>query len=154
MAFSDVVKTCRVFYDIENWESRSTLPKLRPSQEARNPVSSQPGRPMATTSLFNETLCTCSQMLNPESYTVPTAKPMASLATVNRSSAPKAKHPSQLILQTSRALHRSVREAALMFALALFYVIVYGKLENTFVQLIALLLSILLVFVSKGLESD
>ena len=109
---------------------------------------------MATTSLLNETLCTCSQMLNPKSYNVTAAKPMASLATVNRSSAPKAKHPSQLTPQTSRALHRSVREAALMFALALFYVIIYGKLENMLAQLIALLLSILLVFVSTGLESD
>ena len=51
-------------------------------------------------------------------------------------------------------MHRSFRAAAFTVPLVLAYVIMRGKLQSTLTQLIALLLCVLLVSGSMGLDRD
>ena len=76
------------------------------------------------------------------------------IATVDKSSTPKAKRQSLPTPHPKHSLNGCVRAAALMLAPALLYVVLYAKLENTLGQLLALLLFVLLFFVALWSESD
>ena len=53
-----------------------------------------------------------------------------------------------------RYLHGFVRAAALIFALSLLYVVLYAKMKNTLIQLLALLLFVPMFFIAHWSESD
>lgn len=76
------------------------------------------------------------------------------IATVDKSSTPKAKRQSLPTPHPKHSLNGCIRAAALMLTLALLYVVLYAKLENTLGQLLALLLFVLLFFVALWSESD
>lgn len=116
--------------------------KLKPFRELQDSAKSQPDLTIAMKSL------------QPVKDSLVPQKPKALLAAMDNSPTPKAQDHFPLTSYTMRCLHRCVRAAALTLALGLFYMILYGRLENTLGQLFALLFSVLLLFVTLWSESD
>lgn len=133
----------------------AALSKPKPSKELDDSTKSQSGTKITATSLEIPKDSSISQ----NSLRVPSSPHVRQSSempppTTDENTNPEGKHQSLLTTGTKPYLHESVRAAALMVALSLLYVILYAKLENMVVQMLALFLFVLLFFVALWSKSD
>ncbi|CAD6579941.1 MAG: hypothetical protein ASARMPRED_009302 [Alectoria sarmentosa] len=129
--------------------------KVRNRQQVPTQSKLKPRKDVAVESLQKTRNSTGSQqsLEKPSTSSIP-EKPKVPLATVDNKSTPKVEDQSLPTSLAKRCLRGSVRAAALILSLYLFYVAVYANLENTLGQLLALILSIPLFFLALSSESD